>query len=208
MVLRVQDLSCMKGDRLLFRGLALRAEPGMILRVAGGNGIGKSSLLRILAGLATPEGGSIEWAGRPLEADRDGFRRCLFYLGHAAATHELLTPCENLRWACASAGEPQTDRSLHAALEQVGLEREMDMPLRMLSQGQRRRASLARLFLSAQRPLWLLDEPFVALDVDAVGRVAQAVQAHCARGGTTVLTTHQDVPFGLPVSCVDLGAYA
>ncbi|MEQ4616849.1 MAG: cytochrome c biogenesis heme-transporting ATPase CcmA [Corticimicrobacter sp.] len=208
MVLRVQDLSCMKGDRLLFRGLALWAKPGMILRVAGGNGIGKSSLLRILAGLAAPEGGSIEWAGRPVEADRDGFRRCLFYLGHAAATHELLSPCENLRWACASAGEPQPDRNLHAALEQVGLEREMEMPLRMLSQGQRRRASLARLFLSAQRPLWLLDEPFVALDVEAVGRVVQAIQAHCARGGTTVLTTHQDVPFGLPVSCVDLGAYA
>ncbi|QDQ88752.1 cytochrome c biogenesis heme-transporting ATPase CcmA [Alcaligenaceae bacterium SJ-26] len=207
-MLRARDLSCMKGDRLLFSGLTLRAEAGMILRVAGGNGAGKSSLLRILAGLAAAESGLIEWAGRPVEADRDGFRRCLFYLGHAAAAHELLSPCENLRWACACAGEPQSDRNLHAALEQVGLTREMDMPLRMLSQGQRRRASLARLFLSAQRPLWLLDEPFAALDVDAVERVAQAVQAHCARGGTTVLTTHQDAPFSQAIASLDLGDYA
>lgn len=207
-MLEVEDLACLKGDRLLFRDLALRLKAGEMLRVAGPNGVGKTSLLRLVTGLALPEAGEIHWRGESIRREREAFHRDLLYLGHAPAINDLLTPLENLRFACAAGGDAVDADTCTQALVRIGLEHQLDLPARVLSQGQRRRVSLARLFLSSQRALWVLDEPFTALDVKAVADLAQALSEHCAAGGMVMLTTHQDAPFTLTPRVLDVGAYA
>ena len=207
-MLEVKDLACLKGDRLLFRGLSMSVEAGRLLRVAGPNGVGKTSLLRILCGLALAEYGEVRWQGADIGKTRDEFHRDLLYLGHAAALNDMLTPLENLRFACALGGAPVDDRRCIAALERIGLGAQRDLPARVLSQGQRRRVGLARLFLSASRPLWVLDEPFTALDVAAVADLAATLSAHCDGGGIVMLTTHQDAPFKQPPEVLDLAEVA
>lgn len=208
-MLQATDLACLKGDRLLFRGLALTLAPGDLLRVAGPNGVGKTSLLRLLTGLTHPEAGEVSWQGVALRRNRERFHRALLYLGHAAALNDMLSPLENLRFACAAAGDEDVDEERCVqALVRIGLAEQLDLPARVLSQGQRRRVGLARLFLSAQRPLWVLDEPFTALDVKAVAELATTLSDHCAAGGIVVLTTHQEAPFARPPQVLDLGSYA
>ncbi|THF60306.1 cytochrome c biogenesis heme-transporting ATPase CcmA [Pseudothauera rhizosphaerae] len=208
-MLQATDLACLKGDRLLFRGLALTLGPGEMLRVAGPNGVGKTSLLRLLTGLTQPEAGEVSWHGTALRRSREDFHRALLYLGHSAALNDLLTPLENLHFACAAAGDADVDEeACMQALVRIGLARQLDLPARVLSQGQRRRVGLARLFLSFHRPLWILDEPFTALDVDAVADLAATLSDHCAAGGTVVLTTHQEAPFARAPQVLNLGAYA
>ena len=207
-MLEVEHLACLKGDRLLFRELALRLQAGELLRVAGANGVGKTSLLRLVTGLALPEAGEIRWGGRCIRREREAFHRELLYLGHAPAINDLLSPLENLRVACAAAGDELSAVACVQALERIGLADQLDLPARVLSQGQRRRVGLARLFLSARRRLWVLDEPFTALDVRAVADLAQALTGHCAAGGMVMLTTHQDVPFAVPPRVLDVGAFA
>ncbi len=207
-MLEASDLACLKGDRLLFRGLALNLTAGSMLRIAGSNGMGKTSLLRILCGLAHAEHGEVRWRGRPIGDDREAFHRDLLYLGHAAALNDLLTPLENLRFACA-AGEDEADEERCVdALVRIGLANQLDLPARVLSQGQRRRVGLARLFLAGRRPLWILDEPFTALDVAAVAELVATLEDHCAEGGMVVLTTHQDAPFTQPPAVLDLAEVA
>lgn len=207
-MLEVEDLACLKGDRLLFRDLALRLQAGELVRIAGPNGVGKTSLLRLVTGLALPEAGEIRWRGESIRREREAFHRELLYLGHAPAINDLLSPLENLRFACAAAGDDVDAETCMQALVRIGLENQLDLPARVLSQGQRRRVSLARLFLSGQRALWVLDEPFTALDVKAVADLAQALSGHCAAGGMVMLTTHQDAPFALTPRVLDVGAYA
>ena len=207
-MLEVEHLACLKGDRLLFRDLALRLQAGELLRVAGANGVGKTSLLRLVTGLALPEAGDIRWSARCIRREREAFHRELLYLGHAPAINDLLSPLENLRFACAAAGDELSAAACVQALERIGLADQLDLPARVLSQGQRRRVGLARLFLSARRKLWVLDEPFTALDVRAVADLAQALTGHCAAGGMVMLTTHQDAPFAVPPRVLDVGAFA
>ena len=207
-MLEVEDLACLKGDRLLFRELAFRLQAGELLRVAGPNGVGKTSLLRLVTGLALAEAGEIRWQGTPIRRDREAFHRELLYLGHAPAINDLLSPLENLRFACAAAGDGIDEEACTQALVRIGLANQLDLPVRVLSQGQRRRVGLARLFLSARRRLWVLDEPFTALDVKAVADLAQALSDHCAGGGMVMLTTHQDAPFAVAPRVLDVGAYA
>lgn len=207
-MLEAHDLACLKGDRLLFRGLALRLEAGELLRVAGPNGVGKTSLLRLLAGLALPEAGSVHWGGRPIRSVREEFHRELLHLGHAPALNDLLSPLENLCFACAAAGDAEDEEACTEALVRIGLGEQLDLPARVLSQGQRRRVGLARLFLASRRRLWILDEPFTALDVVAVGELAQLLSAHCAAGGMLLFTTHQDAPFAMPPRVLDVGQFA
>lgn len=207
-MLEVTDLACLKGDRLLFRGLNLSLDAGRLLRVAGPNGVGKTSLLRILCGLTLPEYGEVAWKGKAIGKARDDFHSELLTLGHAVALNDMLTPLENLRFACAVSGMTVSDAACIAALERIGLGAQLDLPARVLSQGQRRRVGLARLFLAASRPLWILDEPFTALDVNAVADLAATLSAHCDAGGIVMLTTHQDAPFDVPPAVLDLAEVA
>lgn len=203
-MLYATDLACLKGDRLLFRGLELRVDPGEMVRVAGPNGAGKTSLLRILCALALPEHGEVRWKDQPISRDRESFHRDLLYSGHAPALNDLLTPLENLRFSCAAAGESAHEETCIDALVRIGLAAQLDLPARVLSQGQRRRVGLARLFIETDRKLWVLDEPFTALDVAAVADLASTLSEHCASGGMVVLTTHQDAPFAKPPRILDL----
>lgn len=207
-MLYANDLACVKGDRPLFRGLSLRVAPGRMLRVAGPNGYGKTSLLRILCGLSHPESGEIRWNDVSIREDRESYHRDLLYLGHAAALNDLLTPLENLRFTCSAGGDHVDEDACIDALVRIGLAQQLDLPARVLSQGQRRRVGLARLFIESERKLWILDEPFTALDVAAVADLATTLSDHCAAGGMVVLTTHQDAPFATPPEVLDLSEVA
>ena len=161
-----------------------------------------------MTGLALPEAGDIRWNAKCVRREREAFHRELLYLGHAPAINDLLSPLENLRFACAAAGDELSASACVQALERIGLADQLDLPARVLSQGQRRRVGLARLFLSARRRLWVLDEPFTALDVKAVADLAHALSEHCVAGGMVMLTTHQDAPFAVPPRVLDVGAFA
>lgn len=207
-MLEVQNLACQRGDRLLFRKLDVAAADGHLLRVAGANGVGKTSFLRLLTGLAQPVAGEIRWKNQDIHRHREAFHADLLYLGHAPALNDLLTPLENLRFACASAGDPASHDDCDAALRRIGLARQLELPAKVLSQGQRRRVGLSRLFLAAHRPLWVLDEPFTALDVNAVRDLAECIDVHCERGGLVIFTSHQDVDFRTPFTLLDLAEVA
>jgi heme exporter protein A len=193
-VLEAADLECERGGRFLFRNLSLKVSGGNLLRVSGANGSGKTSLLRILCGLLTPSAGEVRWKGSPIRSLGEDYARELVYLGHAPAVKGDLTAAENLSIACTLAGVQAEQGDVHAALERFGLGG-IDGPVRKLSQGQRRRAALARLCLSAAATLWLLDEPFAALDAQGVGLLERLFRQHLARGGAIVFTTHQDPGF-------------
>jgi heme exporter protein A len=190
--LALQDLGCVRGRRSLFRGLNLALAPGQLLRVAGANGAGKTSLLRMLCGLLAPAEGQVLWQGQPLPQVREAFHRELVYLGHAAALKDELSALENLHTACRLAGHAPPAGALRAALADAGLRGREQVPARTLSQGQRRRAVLARLALG-MGALWVLDEPFNALDTAAAAWLSGLIEAHLVRGGMVVLTSHQPV---------------
>jgi heme exporter protein A len=190
--MELRDLGCIRGRRRLFSGLNLALAPGQLLRVAGANGAGKTSLLRMLCGLLAPAQGQVLWQGQPLPRVREAFHRELVYLGHAAALKDDLSALENLHAACRLAGHAPPADALRAALADAGLRGRENMPARTLSQGQRRRAVLARLALGSGT-LWVLDEPFNALDTAAAAWLSSLVETQLARGGMVVLTSHQPV---------------
>lgn len=188
-MLEASGLECTRQRKALFSGLSFSLGAGESLRVAGANGSGKTSLLRILCGLLPPDAGEVRWKAEPIGALREEYARELVYLGHAPAVKDDLTPEENLRIACRLAGIAASPERTRAALERF---RVPGAHVRRLSQGQKRRAALARLCLSAEVPLWLLDEPFTALDLEGIEVLKALVQAHTGRGGMVVYTTHQD----------------
>ena len=191
-MLSVSDLECQRGDRRLFSGVGFRLGDGELMYLQGRNGTGKTSLLRLLCGLLPPAGGEIFWRGQPIKRLGEDYRRELCFLGHHNAIKEELTPLENLSTSAALAATPLDTEQALDALAQLGLAGREDLPCRYLSQGQKRRVALSRLVFD-RRPLWLLDEPFVALDTAAVELVAGLIGAHLQRGGLAVLTTHQPV---------------
>ncbi len=192
-MLSTHDLACLRGDRRLFRELSISLPPGRLLRVEGANGSGKTSLLRLLAGLALPAAGEVRWQGRPIRRQREAYAQALFYLGHLGGLKDELTPLENLRIEADLCGLPAPAPALTAALDHWGLARQAALPLRVLSAGQKRRAALARLNVTTA-PLWILDEPFNALDVDAVAALGRQIESHLARGGLAVVTSHMALP--------------
>lgn len=195
-MLETTGLACERGGVRLFAGLGFSLREGALLRVRGPNGSGKTSLLRILAGLTRPAEGAVRWRGRALD---EGYRREMLFVGHASPLSDDLSVLENLQFLLRLFEVKTNEKRQKETLEFFGLERVAHMPARFLSQGQRRRAALARLAVS-QAPLWLLDEPFAALDAEAVEQLSALATAHLAEGGLLVFTSHQEVPIAAPVA--------
>jgi len=193
MTLRADQLTCVRGERQLFSDIGFEINPGEALRVVGTNGSGKTSLLRMLCGLAQPADGEVRWHGRNIRALRDEYCRNLIYLGHAHGVKDDLLAWENIVVASALSGNPVDRAAASEALEQLGLGRAAELPTRALSQGQRKRVALARLRLGMATPLWILDEPFTALDQSAVNELCGTLNAHLAGGGMVIYTTHQEI---------------
>jgi heme exporter protein A len=188
-MLEAADLECERGGRSLFRGLSFAVSGGELLRVAGANGSGKTSLLRILCGLAWPAHGEVRWKGEPIRRLGEEYSRSLVHIGHAAGLKDELTAAENLAVTCALAGVAASEQAIRDALGRFTIAPQTQ--IKSLSQGQRRRAALARLALSVEVPLWLLDEPFAALDAAASALVEELMRGHAGRGGAVVYTTLQ-----------------
>ena len=189
-MLSIHDLACERGERLLFRNLDFELATGEALLVRGGNGRGKTSLLRILCGLSVPAAGMVRWRGEPISQAHEQYGREMAYIGHANGIKDDLTPLENLRLAAALGGRDLDSATAMAALERVGLSRCLDFPARVLSFGQRRRVALAGL-MTAGALLWILDEPLTGLDVQGVAMVEQMIRDHVVAGGLVIMTTHQ-----------------
>jgi heme exporter protein A len=192
-MLEARQLECTRGEKRLFTGLSFKLGRGQLLRVAGANGSGKTSLLRIMCGLVAPSAGELLWQGQPIRADREEYSRNLVYIGHLNALKDDLTALENLQVSAALGGKPADVAHMLAGLERFGVAHCAELPAKVLSQGQRRRVALARLALAPTAPLWILDEPFSALDVAAVLELEVLLASHLASGGMVVLTTHQEV---------------
>ena len=189
-MLSADGLACERGDRLLFRNLGFELGCGEVLWVRGGNGHGKTSLLRILCGLSAPAAGTVTWRDRPIKAAHEQYGREMAYVGHANGIKDDLTPMENVRIAAALGGRDLDDATAKAALAQLGLSRCVDLPARVLSFGQRRRVALAGV-MTAGALLWILDEPLTGLDVHGVAMVEQLIRNHVEAGGMAIMTTHQ-----------------
>ena len=191
--LRANALTCVRGERTLFTGLDLEVSAGEWLHVRGENGIGKTSLLRLLSGLTKPAAGEIFWNEQLISADPSEYHRNLLFLGHRDSLKEDLTALENLSIATALDGIAVTEDEILLALHRFGLRGREDLPVNCLSAGQKRRVLLARLLLR-QAKLWILDEPFNALDVRAVEMLSELILEHIASGGMAIMTSHQDIP--------------
>ena len=193
--LETVDLACERDWRLLFERLNVRVQPGDMLQVSGPNGSCKTSLLRLLSGLMHPSAGDVLIKGESIQQQRGELARNLLWLGHAAGIKGLLTAEENLSWL-AALHHGASREQIWQALADVGLKGFEDVPCHTLSAGQQRRVALARLYLDAPA-LWILDEPFTALDKQAVTQLERHLAQHCEQGGMVIFTTHhhlQDRP--------------
>ncbi len=195
-MLKADNVSCVRGERRLITALSFTVERGRLLAVTGANGSGKTSLLRMLCGLLPAEQGRILWDGEDVRACREQYLASLIYIGHLNSLKDDLSPVENVTISARLAGEATSEGKICEALEAVGLARAIHrLPTRVLSQGQKRRVSLARLWVS-QRVLWILDEPFAALDAAATGLLMQQLRAHLSHGGIVIAATHQEIAVG------------
>ena len=192
-MLELRGVACVRGGRQLFQKLDVTLRGGQLLRVTGVNGAGKTSLLRMLCGLQSPAEGELLWLGSRLDTLRENFNCQLVYVGHAAALKDDLSALENLLTAAMLGGTRAALPAARMALSSAGLRGIEHTPARALSQGQRRRVALARLELAETRALWVLDEPFNALDSAATDWLLGLIQRQLQRGGLVVLTSHQPV---------------
>ena len=194
-LLQVDGLACVRGDRQLFKDVSFGLFAGEWLHLQGDNGTGKTSLMRILCGLSPAAAGEVRWAGVPIRQAAETYRTQMLYLGHTLSLKEDLSALENLQFEAAVSGEPLDLARAQEALDRLGLRGREHLPLRVLSQGQKRRVALARL-LTSQARLWILDEPFVALDPGAVTQLVDLLGRHVTAGGMVLYTSHQTVPMG------------
>ena len=192
MILQVDNIACRRGERLLFKELSFELQAGELLLLEGRNGCGKTTLLRTLAMLRQADKGQICWNKQPIEHLAEQYLQQLTWMGHHNALKGDLSAVENLQIMARLHGLECSNTHIWEALEKIGLYGYEDLPTRVLSQGQKRRASLAYLLLS-ESPLWILDEPFSALDIAAVDLLQSIIQQHIDQGGMLILTTHQEV---------------
>ena len=205
-MLTVRDITCERGHRPLFAPASFALSPGQALHLQGDNGVGKTTLLRVICGLSPAHSGTVLWQGQPIQKAPENYRRALFHLGHALGLKEELTALENLRADAAVAGRALSEAQALQALHALGLRGREHLPVRVMSQGQKRRVALARLRVS-QAPLWVLDEPLVALDARAVAHLRAMLGAHVAAGGLLLLTSHQPVALRIEDRDVDMATY-
>ena len=189
-MLEISDLACTRGDHRLFSGLSFSLSEGELLQVEGVNGSGKTSLLRTLCGFMMPEAGVIRWRGEDIRKLSEEYHAEMIYLGHLNAIKDELNALENLYINAGLAGYSLDDKQAISALRRMGLRGRETLPVKVLSQGQRRRVALARLLVGSA-PLWILDEPLTALDVGAVALMQELIGEHLASKGMVIYTTHQ-----------------
>lgn len=189
----IENLACQRGDKVLFHHLNLQIQAGDFVQIEGHNGIGKTSLLRIVAGLAIPLEGKVRWNSEEIFKQREAFNYDLLYLGHQSGIKPELNAWENLCFYQQISHCHQGDEILWNVLQTVGLLGREDIPAAQLSAGQQKRIALARLWLS-EAPLWILDEPFNAIDKKGVAVLTALFEQHAQRGGIVILTSHQEVP--------------
>jgi len=193
--LSAHDVSCERDDRILFEHLELSVKKGDLIQLVGPNGAGKTTLLRLLAGLNNDFEGQVRWHGENIQRCFQEYARQRLYIGHLSAIKKVLTPLENLRWFVSRWPEVKED-DLWQALEEVTLAGYEDVPCQQLSAGQQRRVALARLLVTPT-PLWILDEPFTALDKAGVSWLENQLAHHVEAGGTVLITSHHaltDIP--------------
>lgn len=189
-MLTVNDLACYRGDHRLFEGLNFSLSSGELMQVQGANGAGKTSLLRTLCGFIQPAQGEVCWRGQNIHQCELGYKAEMLYLGHHNAIKDELSALENLLISAGMAGYDVAEKDAMAALRRMGLRGRELLPVKVLSQGQRRRVALARLLLE-EASLWILDEPLTALDVGAVGLMQELIGEQVSKGGAVIFTTHQ-----------------
>lgn len=194
-MLAASNLSCIRGTQTLFTDLSLQLDAGQWLYLQGENGAGKTSLLRILAGLSLPAAGTVTWQNIAINKQRSDYHAEMLYLGHQASLKEDLTLTENLHSLLAMDGLKVTNDAIRDALTRMGLAKRQHLPARVLSAGQKRRGLLARLLLRPAK-LWILDEPFNALDVSAVNALQDCLKSHLNNNGMIILTSHQTPDLG------------
>ena len=193
--LTFSKLGCIRGGRPLFKDVDCTLHAGHWLYVTGANGVGKTSLLRMLCGLAQVESGEILWNDAPIGTQRDSYQQDLCYLGHLNALQESMSVQENLIFTSALGGVARSVQKAKSVLERFGLRGRSRQLVRHLSQGQKRRVALSRLALSPAR-LWVLDEPYVAMDEAGIQMLSELIASHLDHGGLAVITSHQRVPVG------------
>lgn len=202
--LQAQELACERDERWLFEGLNLDIHSGEIVRIEGPNGSGKTTLLKILSGQFHDYQGELFWNGAPMRSVRDHFLANVLYIGHASGVKAALTALENLAWYQALGAARGCEIQREAALANMGLSGYEDMPVGQLSAGQQRRVALARLILTP-RALWVLDEPFTAIDQHGVAMLETLLVAHANAGGSVLLTTHHALTASPALRRVQLG---
>jgi heme exporter protein A len=191
-MLEVKDLCAIRDERILFENLSFKVEKGDLVQIEGRNGTGKTTLLRIIAGLGDKEKGEIIWKGESIFGNRDAFHQDLLFLGHQTGVKRDLSAFENLSFYLNISNHTFSNDDVWQALTKVGLAGREDVPVAQLSAGQQRRVALARLWLS-KHPLWILDEPLTAIDKQGVKVLEQLFLQHTEQGGMVLLTTHQDM---------------
>jgi heme exporter protein A len=196
-VLSADKLVGVRGDRLLFEKLNFKLSNGTVLYLQGANGSGKTTLLRIICGLSKPYEGHVNWCGENIHSLAEEYSKHVLYIGHLPGIKEDLTALENLQFSLALSGTNISEIKANETLKMLGLAKGLNLPTRMLSQGQKRRVALARLWLQ-DLPLWILDEPFTALDANATQLLKQKIEAFANDGGIVVMTTHQEVALNVP----------
>ena len=195
--LTADNLIGVRGDRLLFEKLNFNLSNGTVLFLQGANGSGKTTLLRTICGLSKPYEGNIHWCGENINSLAEEYSKHVLYIGHLAGIKEDLTALENLQFSLTLSGADISKKNATEVLKMLGLANGLNLPTRMLSQGQKRRVALARLWLQ-DLPLWILDEPFTALDASATSLLKQKIEAFANDGGIVVMTTHQEVVMSVP----------